>query len=56
MRDKLAGGSLSEVNTTLAKLVESRGQTLLDDAHRKLSAGLITEQAYKAIEHERRRG
>jgi defect-in-organelle-trafficking protein DotB len=56
MRDELAGGTLSEVNSTLAKLVESRGQTLLADAHRKLGAGLITEQGYKAIEHERSRG
>jgi defect-in-organelle-trafficking protein DotB len=56
MRDRLAGRSLSEVNATLAALVESDGQPLLADAQRKFAAGLITEHAYRSIEHERRRG
>ena len=55
MRDRLAGKSLSDIKTELTELVESHGQPLLTDAQRKFSAGLITEQAYRAIEHERRR-
>jgi defect-in-organelle-trafficking protein DotB len=54
MRDRLAGRSLSDVKTELTELVESHGQPLLTDAQQKFAAGLITEQAYRAIEHERR--
>jgi defect in organelle trafficking protein DotB len=55
MRDRLAGRSLSDIKTELTQLVESQGQPLLIDAQRKFATGLITEQAYRAIEHERRR-
>lgn len=56
MRDRLVGESLSDVKKELTELVEVYGQPLLVDAQRKFSAGLITEQAFRAIEHERRRG
>lgn len=55
MRDRLATRPLHELKSAIAELVESHGQPLLADAERKLAAGLIREEDFRKVEHERRR-
>jgi len=49
VRDKLLESDPNQITSATRKILRERGQTMIDDAHKKFTDGIIAEREYKLI-------